>query len=66
MIQIGKLYTIKEVAKLAGVSTRTIVRRVESGHFPRAYKTGDARNSHWRIPGDEVADYLTMIGRLKE
>lgn len=51
--------TIAQVAELTQQSTDTVADLVRSGrYFPNAYKAGTgARNSPWRIPAADVADY---------
>jgi len=44
---IGNVYTLKEAAKLTGVSHSTIRRRHTEGAFPNSYKDGDGI---WKVP----------------
>lgn len=50
--------SVKDAARelnLHYVSVSDLVRR---GYFPNAYKTGrGTRNSPWRIPAQDIADY---------
>jgi excisionase family DNA binding protein len=59
-----KIHTVQEVADLLRIDNRTVQRRCTAGKFPGAYKTGEASNSHWRIPQSGLEAYLKKIGRL--
>jgi excisionase family DNA binding protein len=47
---------------MIGVSSMTVRRLVRAKKFPNAFKL-DAKNSHWRIPEEDVKAYLQSIGR---
>lgn len=47
-------FTITEAAKAAGVSPKTIRRRLDDGRFPNARKDGDEDNSPWLIPAGDL------------
>lgn len=50
--------TVREVAEILDVETRTIHRWIAKGYFPGAYKVGPARNSLFRIPQSTVDEFL--------
>ena len=52
-----RLYTVHEAAKILGVCSQTIKRRVKDGKI-QAYKVGGAENSPWRISEKELENYL--------
>lgn len=50
--------TVGEMAKELRLSKATVIRRIESGAFPGAYKDG----RQWRIPRCAWTAYLERIG----
>jgi excisionase family DNA binding protein len=52
--------TVAEMAKALKLSEATIIRRIEKGAFPGAYKEGRP----WRIPRSAWTAYLESIGAL--
>ena len=46
---------------MLSVGSRTILRWIDWGHFPQAYKMGPARNSGYRIPQSDVDAFLRKI-----
>jgi excisionase family DNA binding protein len=54
----GKMLPPGEVASLLGCSTRTIYRRVHSGHLPAFRLKGAGPNPPLRIAVDDLADWL--------
>jgi excisionase family DNA binding protein len=49
--------TVGQVAKRLGVTTRTIVRWLNAGHFANAYKLNPVITSPWRVPEESVAAF---------
>jgi excisionase family DNA binding protein len=62
----GKVLTVDEVSKILRVHPRTVARRCADGKIPGAYKTGDARNSHWRIPQKGLDQYIKRSVEKKD
>lgn len=52
--------TTGEVAKELRVSAATVIRRIEEGDFPGAYRVGRP----WRIPRSSWIAYLKRTGAL--
>ena len=52
-IQDLKLYTMKEVAPILGVTTRTLYTYIQAGKFP-AKKIG----GKWKITGDKLKEWV--------
>ena len=51
-------YTVTEVAERFHTASRTIIRKIEAGLFPGAFKLGDDKRSEWRIPGAAVDSFI--------
>ena len=54
--------TITEAAEMAGVSAKTIRRRLKSGEFPTARQDGEGHSAPWLIPR-ETLDAQTKVER---
>jgi len=46
--------TLDEAAERAGVSRRTITRRIDAGKIAGAYRDGDDNSAPWRIPAQAI------------
>jgi excisionase family DNA binding protein len=51
--------TLNDVMIEMQVSKRTMLRWLKAGQFPNAFKIGDGKTSHWRIPRSDVEDFKT-------
>ncbi|HEC61413.1 hypothetical protein LCGC14_0761720 [marine sediment metagenome] len=57
-----KLYSSSEVAKILGVTSKTIASLFKRGHFPNAFKVDPTRqNSPLRFPSEDVESYREKI-----
>lgn len=50
-------YSTAEVAERYDVTQRTVRNWLKEGHFPNATKVSPGRNSDWRIPQSDLADF---------
>lgn len=52
--------SVKELAEQIGMHPVRVSDLIRRGYFPNAYKSGrGTRNSPWRIPAQDLADYRT-------
>jgi len=51
-------FTIRQVAELLDVPSRTVHRWVVKGYFPGAYKVGPERNSAYHVPQSAVDAFI--------
>jgi len=58
-----RLLRTKEVAARLGVTSVTITRWINKGHFPNAYKLGPYRKSPFVIPESDVLDFEAKYRR---
>jgi excisionase family DNA binding protein len=52
------MLTSAEACERIGVNRNLLARLIRDGELDGAIKTGDAPNSHYRIPEEAVAAYL--------
>jgi excisionase family DNA binding protein len=63
--RVDKLYAIKEVAIILGVSTKTVSRWVSEGKL-KAYRLGDGPKAPVRIHGRTVLGLLKKVSKITQ